>query len=64
MARMNPSPQIVLRNGKPAAVLLDIKAYERLLESLEDTGDLREIRALRRKKLHFRPIEEYLSRRH
>lgn len=59
MARLNFYPKIVLRNGKPAAVILDIKEYERLLESLEDLKDLEEIRSLKRKKPRFRPIEDY-----
>lgn len=42
-------PQIVLRNGKPVAVILDIKKYEELLERAEDAADLRTLRAMRKK---------------
>ena len=30
------SPEIVLRNGKPVAVILDIDEYREMLEQLED----------------------------
>ena len=33
-------PEIVLRDGKPSAVILDIDQYQELLERLEDAEDL------------------------
>ena len=32
---------LISENGKPEAVLLDIKAYEALMEELEDTHDVK-----------------------
>jgi prevent-host-death family protein len=34
-------PEIVMRGGKPAAVILDIEEYRELLERLEDAEDLK-----------------------
>ena len=35
------APEIVLREGKPAAVILDIDEYREMLERLEAVEDLR-----------------------
>jgi len=44
-------PEIILRNGKPSAVILDIDHYEELLERLEDMGDLKALRQMRKEPL-------------
>ena len=54
-------PEVIYRNGKPAAVILDIKEYEELLERLEDTEDLRAVREMRRRPLRFRPLADFLK---
>ena len=54
-------PEIILRDGKPAAVILDIDAYKEMLERLEDAEDLRELEKLRSKPLGFRKLEEFLQ---
>ena len=54
-------PQIVLRNGKPAAVILDIKEYEELLERAEDAADLRTLRAMRKKPLRLKRLSDVLA---
>jgi PHD/YefM family antitoxin component YafN of YafNO toxin-antitoxin module len=59
--RTRKSPEIVLRQGKPAAVILDIDDYREMLERLEDVEDLRLLKQMRRKKLRFRSLEEFLS---
>ncbi len=56
-------PEIVLRNGKPAAVILDIAQYEELLERAEDTYDLARLRAMRGKPLRFKPLADFLQGR-
>ncbi len=56
-------PEIVIRNGKPVSVILPIKEYEELLERAEDAEDIASLKRARRKKLHYRPLEEYLSER-
>ncbi|MDL1958183.1 MAG: type II toxin-antitoxin system Phd/YefM family antitoxin [Deltaproteobacteria bacterium] len=35
------APEIILRGGKPAAVILDIDEYREMLEQLEDMEDLK-----------------------
>ncbi len=34
-------PEVVLRGGKPAAVILDIEEYREMLEKLEQVEDLK-----------------------
>jgi PHD/YefM family antitoxin component YafN of YafNO toxin-antitoxin module len=53
-------PEIVIRGGKPAAVILDIKEYRALLERLEDAEDLKTLDAMRKKPLKFRKLEDFL----
>jgi prevent-host-death family protein len=48
-------PEIVTRNGKPVSVIIPIEDYKELLERAEDVEDV--------KKLHYRPLEEYISER-
>jgi prevent-host-death family protein len=48
MRQYQKTPQIVLRDGKPAAVILDIDEYQELLERLEDVEDLRALQKIRR----------------
>lgn len=51
------------RNGKPVSVIIPIKDYEELLERAEDAEDVAWLKQARRKKLHYRPLEEYLAKR-
>jgi len=53
-------PEIVFRNGKPAAVILDIAQYEELLERAEDTYDLARLRVMRAKPLRLRKLGDFL----
>jgi prevent-host-death family protein len=53
-------PEIVMRGGKPAAVILDIDEYRELLERLEDADDLKTLNAMRKKPLKFRKLEDFL----
>lgn len=54
-------PEIVTRNGKPVSVIIPIKDYQELLERAEDAQDIAWLKRARRKKQHYRPLEEYLS---
>lgn len=54
-------PEIVLRNGKPAAVILDISDYRRILERLEDAEDLKELETMRKRPLKFRGLDDFLK---
>jgi len=55
------NPEIVLREGKPAAVILDIDEYREMLERLEDAEDLKELEDMRKTPLTFRSLEEFLK---
>ena len=56
-------PEIVTRRGRPVSVIVPIKDYEELLERAEDAGDIAWLRRARRKPLHYRPLEDYLTER-
>ena len=62
--RERRSPEIVLRDGRPAAVILDIDEYQDMLERLEDLDDLEMLREMREKPLNFRKLEEFLAEYH
>jgi hypothetical protein len=57
-------PEIILRDGQPAAVILDIDEYEEMLERLEDLDDLEMLRQLRESPLSFRRLEAFLAEYH
>ena len=56
-------PNLIVRNGKPEAVILALKEYERLLEMAQGRGDLNELKKIKRSKTSFRSIEEYVAGR-
>ena len=53
--------EIILQEGKPAAVILDIDEYREMLERLEDTEDLKILEKMREKPLKFRRLEDFLK---
>ncbi len=55
------SPEIILRDGKPAAVIIDIDEYQEMLERLEDAQDLRVLEEMRSKPLKFKRLEDFLN---
>jgi PHD/YefM family antitoxin component YafN of YafNO toxin-antitoxin module len=55
------APQIVLSGGKPSAVILDIDAYQEILERLEDIEDLQMLARMREKPLSFRKLDSFLK---
>ncbi len=61
MKAANSEPEIVTRNGKPVSVILPIKKYQEMIERLEDAKDVAWLKRTRRKKLHFRPLEDVLA---
>ena len=63
MSAVTKEPEIVTRNGKPVAVIVPIKVYEELLERAEDAEDIAWLKRARKKKLNYRPLEEYLAAR-
>ena len=56
-------PEIVTRSGKPVSVIIPIKDYKELLERAEDTEDIAWLKRARRKKQHYRPLQEYFFQR-
>ena len=54
-------PEIIFREGKPAAVILDIDDYQEMLERLEDAVDLRILAEMRQKPLKFKRLEDFLA---
>jgi PHD/YefM family antitoxin component YafN of YafNO toxin-antitoxin module len=55
------APEIILREGKPRAVILDIDDYQQMLERLEDTEDLRELERMRKGSMSFRKLDDFLK---
>ena len=53
--------EIILRNGKPTAVILEINEYREMLERLEDAEDLKTLERMRKKPLKFRKLEEFIK---
>jgi PHD/YefM family antitoxin component YafN of YafNO toxin-antitoxin module len=58
-----PEPEVITRKGKPVSVILPIKAYEELLERIEDAEDVACLKRARTKPLQYRPLEDYLKQR-
>jgi PHD/YefM family antitoxin component YafN of YafNO toxin-antitoxin module len=54
-------PEIILREGKPRAVILDIDDYQEMLERLEDLEDLKMLEQMRKRPLSFRTLGEFLE---
>ena len=57
-------PEIVFREGRPAAVILDIDEYRQMLERLEDIDDLRMLEAMRKRPLKFKRLDDFLKEYH
>jgi PHD/YefM family antitoxin component YafN of YafNO toxin-antitoxin module len=58
------TPEIVLKEGKPAAVILDIDEYRKMLERLEALEDLNALKEMRKRPLRFRKLDEFLKEYH
>ncbi len=63
MPTTETEPQIILQNGRPHAVILDIRKYQRLLELVEEKNDLSELRRIKKGKTSFRELKQYLRSR-
>lgn len=55
------TPEIVLRDGKPTAVIVDIAEYQDMLERLEDIEDLKMLEQLRETPLSFKSLDDFLK---
>ncbi len=54
-------PEVVFREGKPRAVILDIEEYQEMLERLEDLEDLKMLERMRKESLTFRRLDGFLK---
>ena len=64
-ARTKRKPlEIVLKSGKPKAVILDIDEYRAMLERLEDLEDLKILEDMRKKPLKFKKLVDFLEEHH
>ena len=61
MARkLKMKPQVIMKNGEPEAVIINIKDYRRLLECLEDKDDIADLEKIRKGSLHVRKFSDFL----
>jgi PHD/YefM family antitoxin component YafN of YafNO toxin-antitoxin module len=61
-SKANKRPlQIVVQDGQPSAVILDMQDYIEMLERLEDLEDLEMLNEMRQRPLEFRKIEDFLE---
>lgn len=63
MSAVTKQPEIVTRNGKPVSVIIPIEDYKELLERAEDADDVAWLKRARKKKLHYRSLDDYLTER-
>ena len=54
------TPEIILRDGKPSAVIIDIGQYQEMLERLEDIEDLMALKEMRKRPLAFKKLDDFL----
>ena len=54
-------PQLVMKNGRPNAVIIDIKDYRKMLERLEDKEDLDDLVKIRTSTPSFRKFDDFLA---
>lgn len=55
--------RLVLEDGEPRGVILDIQDYIEMLERLEDAEDLAALNEMRQKPLEFRRFDEFVGER-
>jgi PHD/YefM family antitoxin component YafN of YafNO toxin-antitoxin module len=65
MARsvMKAKPQVIMKDGKPNAVIIEINDYRALLEKLEDKEDLADLEKIRMGGMQVRKFKDYLAER-
>ena len=55
-------PEIIMLDGKPVAVILDIDIYEQMLEKIESIEDLEYLEKIRQQPLEFCSLDDFLRR--
>ena len=58
--RRRTPPEVIVRDGEPRAVIVDIDEYQEMLERLDDADDLRALEKMRSRPLRFRKLAELL----
>ena len=58
---LKTKPQLIMKNGKPNAVIIDIEDYRKMLERLEDKDDLDDLIKIRSGITCFRKFEDFLA---
>ena len=61
MTAKRRAPEIIIRDGKASAIILDIEDYREMLERLEDAEDLKMLEEMRKKPLEFKKLEDFLN---
>ena len=54
--------EIIMRDGKPVDVILDIDIYEQMLEQIEGIEDLEYLEKIRQQPLEFRSLDYFFTR--
>lgn len=54
-------PQLIMKNGKPTAVIIDLEDYRNMLERLEDKDDLDDLAKIRAGAPRFRKFDDFLA---
>ena len=54
-------PQVVVKDGEPVAVIIDIDEYRALLEKLDDADDIAYLKEIAGRKLRFRKLADFVS---
>jgi PHD/YefM family antitoxin component YafN of YafNO toxin-antitoxin module len=57
-------PEVIFREGRPAAVILEIAEYKEMLERLEDIEDLKALENMRKRPLKFESLNDFLKEYH
>lgn len=55
------TPEIIVKSGKPAAVIIPLDEYRDMLARLEDVDDMKTLKLLRKKPLRFRSLDAFLK---
>ncbi|MDD5008221.1 MAG: hypothetical protein PHU49_16430 [Syntrophorhabdaceae bacterium] len=60
---MKAKPQVIMKDGRPSAVIIEINDYRELLEKLEDKEDLADLEKIRMGGMQVRKFKDYLTER-
>ncbi|OPY02299.1 MAG: hypothetical protein A4E61_01381 [Syntrophorhabdus sp. PtaB.Bin184] len=58
---LKTKPQVIMKDGRPSAVIVDIKDYQELLDRLEDKEDLEDLKKIRKGGLEVRKLSDFLA---